>query len=118
MDKISLKENRDFLRMYRHGRYYVGKYIVVYVAANKLSMLRIGITVSKKVGKAVTRNRVRRLIRECFNQYMGCLNSNYDFVIVARHNDVIPDYHSIKKELRFLLKKLGVLDVDKWAEQK
>ena len=107
---ISLKKNEDFLRLYKKGSFYVGKYIILYIKKNDLSTNRIGITVSKKVGKSVVRNRVRRLIRENYRFFELFLLNSYDFVFVARKSLGIPNFSVIKKEMKYLVKKLNVLD--------
>ena len=60
---ITLKDNRDFSRLYRRGKSFVGPVLVTYVLKNKSDNLRFGITTGKKIGKAVRRTRSRRVIR-------------------------------------------------------
>ena len=60
---VSIKSNREFVRVYKKGKFFAGKYIVLYVLQNGLKINRIGITASKKIGKSVKRNRIKRLIR-------------------------------------------------------
>ena len=60
-----IRKNIEFLNVYRHGKSYANKYLVMYVLSNKLDENRFGITVSKKVGNSVVRHRITRLIREC-----------------------------------------------------
>ena len=80
----SLKSNRDFQNVYKNGRSFANKYLVMYIVKNDLDTLRLGISVSKKVGNSVVRHRVTRLIRESFrlNEYM--FNSGLDIVVIAR----------------------------------
>jgi ribonuclease P protein component len=61
-----MKYNRDFKRLYSRGKSIAAGYLVLYYQKNKLEKNVLGITVTKKLGKAVVRNRVRRLIRECY----------------------------------------------------
>jgi len=113
MGKITtIKNNREFQNIYRRGKYAVSKALTVYMLPNNLQINRVGITASKNYGKSVKRNRIRRLIRESYRAIHENLKTGYDFVIVARkreENDK-PDFHKIYKELRYLLKKLDVLD--------
>ena len=111
---VSLTENKQFLRLYKKGKYYVGKFIVLYVSQNKMNINRIGITVSKKIGKSVKRNKVRRLIRENYRLYEGYIKSGFDCVFVARESDRLPDFWEIRKEMKFLLRKLEIFDQEKW----
>ena len=80
----TLKENRDFRRLYQRGKSYVSPVVVTYVLKNRSRAVRIGITTSKKTGKAVKRNRSRRVIREAFRALYPSVKPGYDFVFVAR----------------------------------
>lgn len=111
---VPIKENRLFLRIYKKGKYYVGKFMVLYISQNRLEVNRIGITVSKKIGKSVKRNRVKRLIRENYRLYEGYVKPGYDCVFVARENSKLPDFREIRKEMKYLMKKLDIFDQEKW----
>ena len=81
----TLKQNTDFRRMYYCGCCKAGRDLIVYAARGKRSETRIGITVSKKVGNAVVRNRVRRIILAAYRQLEKEEDfKGYRFVIVAR----------------------------------
>jgi ribonuclease P protein component len=110
---VSLKKKEDFLGLYSKGVFYVGKFMVIYVLSNKFQHHRLGIVVSKKVGNSVKRNKVRRLMKEVFNGYVENLKQWNDFIIVSRKNDVLPNYNQIKKEMKYLLKKLETLIMGK-----
>ena len=62
----SLKKNKDFQYIYRKGKSYANKYLVMYVLENGTSQNRLGISVSKKVGNSIVRHRLTRLIRESY----------------------------------------------------
>ena len=83
-DTITLKENREFRRAYSRGRSYVSPDLVTYIVKNNTNNLRIGITTGKKIGKAVERNRSRRIIRAAYSQLKDSLRPGYDIVFVAR----------------------------------
>lgn len=115
MGKIyKIKNNRDFQRIYRKGQFAVSKSLAVYVQPNSLEKNRIGITASKKYGKSVKRNRIRRLIRESWHLLQDKLVTGYDFVIVARkqENPKNPMLRQVHKEMLYLMKKLNVLNRD------
>lgn len=109
---ISIKKNREFQNIYRKGRYSVSKAFAVYMIPNSYKINRIGITASKKYGNSVKRNRIRRLIRESYRKIHTKLKKGYDFVIVVRKTELndVPDYNKVYKEMRYLFKKLNVLD--------
>ena len=62
----SLKKYGDFQRVYKKGRSYANKYLIMYVLKQDVQENRIGISVSKKVGNSVVRHRITRLIRESY----------------------------------------------------
>lgn len=111
---IPIKKNTEFVRIYKRGKFFVGKFLVLYAYKNYSKVNRLGITASKKFGKSVQRNRIRRLIKENYRLFEQFLKTGYDLVFVARNSAEIPDYTSVKKEMKFLLKKLSILDQEKW----
>lgn len=79
-----LKKSWEFQRAYTKGRKYWDNYFVIYVCRTQLLQTRLGITVSKKVGKSVQRNRMKRLIREAFRELQPRLLPQNDIVVVGR----------------------------------
>ncbi|HEX9058863.1 MAG TPA: ribonuclease P protein component [Clostridia bacterium] len=114
---FSLKKNSEFARMYKRGKFFAGKFLVIYVLNNNMNINRLGITVSKKNGKSVRRNRIRRLIRENYRLYESYIKKGNDIIFVARAQELIPDFLEVKKEMRFLFKKIGIFDLEKWQCQ-
>ncbi len=111
---VTLKMNYEFSKVFKKGTFYVGRHITVYALPNKIEVNRIGISVSKKAGKAVIRNRKKRLIRECYRHYEEFVKSGYDLVIAARSDETVPKYAALLKEFKYLIKKLGVFDQEKY----
>lgn len=80
----SLKKNKDFQVVYRNGKSYANKYLVMYVMENGLERNRIGISASKKVGNSVVRHHLARLIRENYRLLEENFQCGYDIIIVVR----------------------------------
>jgi len=109
MKKISsLKSNFRFRAVYDGGRSAAGKYFVLFVLENSLKLNRLGITVTKKIGIAVVRNRARRIIKESFRLNEPVFVPGLDIVILARPAIVGANIHSVMPELLRLAKKLRV----------
>ena len=81
---VSMTENREFRRTYGKGKSQVDRLLVTYLLKNRLPYNRIGLTATKKVGKACKRNRARRVIREAYRILEPELQQGYDIVFVAR----------------------------------
>ncbi len=81
---VMLKTYRDFKRVYDRKLSFSNKYFVIYVKANSYDRPRFGYSISKKVGKAVVRNYLRRILKEiCRTNQVGFI-SGYDYVIIVR----------------------------------
>ena len=106
---VTLKENKDFRRLYSRGRSFASAVLVTYVMKNRTRNVRIGITTSKKIGKAVMRNRSRRIIREAYYQLADEIKPGYDLVFVARGKTPFVKSTDILRAMRKELKEAGVL---------
>ena len=105
-----LNKNRDFVRIYARGKSYVHPHLVLYVARNRLGRPRVGLTATKKVGGAVTRNRVRRRLREIYRLHQGELRTGYDIVVVARVKAAFANYHQLERHFLSAADRLGLRD--------
>lgn len=106
----AMKLNKDFKRLYYRGKSFAGKYIVVYTARNGRKVNRLGLTCGKVIGKAVQRNRAKRLMRESYRLTEDNIKIGNDFVIVARSRLIYAKCPAIKKELEYAIKKLGLFE--------
>ncbi len=98
----SLKKNRDFQKVYRNGKSYANRLLIMYVIKNGSMSNRLGISVSKKVGNSVVRHHVTRLIRESYRLQEDRFNSGLDIVVVARANAKEASYWEIESALMHL----------------
>ena len=95
----SLKKNKDFQYIYRKGKSYANKYLVMYVLENGTSQNRLGISVSKKVGNSIVRHRLTRLIRESYRLQEDMFSSGRDIVVIARGAAKGKNYRDIESAL-------------------
>lgn len=99
----SLKKNKDFQLVYKKGKSYANKHLVMYLLENNTQENRIGISVSKKVGNSIVRHRLTRLIRESYRLNEEKFQSGFDIVVVIR----IAAKDKIFKEIESSLLHLG-----------
>ena len=109
-----LSRSAEFDRVYREGRSHAGRHLVLYSfprEADDDATPRLGLSVGRKVGGAVERNKVKRLLREAFWQSEGRLPAGHDFVVVARSDAAEfaerEGLTGVKAELDELLEKAG-----------
>ena len=98
----SLKKNSDFQKVYRQGKSYANRYLVMYVLENHTEGNRLGISVSKKVGNSVIRHHLTRLIRESYRLHEDMFNNGLDIVVIARSTARDISYHETESALLHL----------------
>jgi ribonuclease P protein component len=106
-----LKKSWEFQRAYKKGKKYWDTYFVIYVYHTQISQPRLGITVSKKVGNSVQRNRVKRLIREAFRTLKLELPPQYDIVVVGRKAAYGLSGQQAKESLHKLFRRASILTI-------
>jgi len=104
-----LKRGWQFGKVYKEGYKYFDDLFVLYILSNNTPEVRIGLTVTKKIGKSVQRNRVKRVIREVFRLSKGILPGN-DIVVVARKPAVNLKYSQVQNSLNQLLRRARILE--------
>ena len=104
----SLKLNHIFRRLYATSGHGNG-YLVLYARKNRSATNRVGITVGKKLGHAVIRNRVRRRLREVYRINEDAFTSGWDIVVVARGRCIDADFGKLQAAYLSLAKKAGLL---------
>ena len=104
----SLKLNHVFRRLY-HTSGFADGFLVLYARKNRTAGNRVGITVSKKLGKAHVRNRTRRRLREVYRLNEEKFSSGWDIVVVARTKAVDADFSQLVRSCLTLANKAGIL---------
>lgn len=107
----ALKLNHIFRRLYSTTGYANG-YLVLYARRNRTQNNRVGITVGKKLGHAVVRNRVRRRLREVYRLNEGRFLPGWDIVVVARSRCIKADFGKLTQAYLSLAEKAGILRED------
>ena len=107
----SLKRNHIFRRLYS-SKGVANAYVVLYACRNRLGRNEVGITVSKKLGGAVIRNRTRRRLREVYRLHEHLFTPGWDIVVVARSRAIGADFEKLTNAYLSLAQQLGLLRED------
>ena len=110
----NLQNSGDFQHVYKNGKRYDGVFITVFVLENDAMSHRLGVTASRKaLGKAVQRNRAKRLLRETFRSNepsLSALTKNYDWVLNAKPTVLSQKMNAPRQELEGIIEKVGRLE--------
>ncbi|MFZ5907497.1 MAG: ribonuclease P protein component [Nitrospirota bacterium] len=102
----SLARRRDFESVFREGASLSSKYLVIYARLNGLEFNRIGLAVGKKIGISVTRNRIRRLLREALRKVISDIPVHFDFVLIATRHTADGTFDDFVHILRRFVKRI------------
>jgi len=98
-----LRKRLEFLSLSRGGKKIHSPHFLIITQPNERGEARLGLTVSSKVGNAVLRNRVKRLLRECFRKYRHQIAPNQDVLIIARNSAATLSWFEVEREVRDIL---------------
>ena len=107
-----LRSTEDFRRVRRSGRSWAHPLLVLFVAPGTEPATRVGISVSKRVGGAVVRNRVKRRIREIMREQLSSLRPGWDLMIVARQGSATATYAELSEAMTRLLGKAALAETN------
>ena len=99
-----VKREKDFKAIFKDGTSFANRKVVVYQLENQQNHFRVGLSVSKKLGNAVTRNQIKRRIRHILQSVKGSLVEHVDFVVIARKGVETLEYAEMEKNLLHVLK--------------
>lgn len=99
-----VKREKDFKAIFTDGTSFANRKFVVYQLENQQNRFRVGLSVSKKLGNAVTRNQIKRRIRHILQSVKGSLVEHVDFVVIARKGVETLEYAEMEKNLFHVLK--------------
>ena len=107
----SLRKNYEFKQVYANGKSRAAKYAIVFYRKNNRDICRLGVVVSKKVGKSVVRHRLKRLCKEAYRRIkeQGKMENGYDIVIVVRKGAAALQFDEVLHEMMDLFKKGKIL---------
>ncbi len=103
----SLKNRDDFKHVYEKGITRLDKFLVIRAVENNLDISRFGFSINKKLGNAVIRNRIKRLLKE--STRLLKIKSGFDIIYIARTESTRADFHQIRSSVKNILGRLGLL---------
>ncbi|WP_152657454.1 ribonuclease P protein component [Oceanobacillus sp. CFH 90083] len=104
--QFRIKKNEEFQATFKNGNSFANRQLVIYYRKKEgQKHFRIGLSVGKKIGNAVVRNRIKRLLRASFQALEQDIKPCYDIVIIARNQTKTMDYEMMKRSLSHLLYK-------------
>ncbi len=102
--QMRLRSNKEFNLVYRRGKKSWNRNYTIIVKRNGTENTRVGFSISKKVGNAVTRNRIKRRLREIVRNHKDILTKGYDVVVIPKVNTNEMDYAQLEKSLLHVIR--------------
>ena len=109
-----VKDKQEFVLTVKKGKTLKETPYIVHFIKNELSVCRVGISVSKRIGNAVTRNRIKRQTRAMCDSLIDYSSHTFDIIIVVKPDFLNSDFNSNKEKLNILLSKIGIT---KWKKE-
>ena len=104
-----LKKRYQFNYVYKNGTHFSSSALVLYVTSSRTKDIKVGFAVTKKIGKAVVRNTVRRRLREIVQKHLPKLKQNYNIILVAKDNVSDFSFEELEKQFFNLITKAELL---------
>jgi ribonuclease P protein component len=106
----------EYRAMYDHGEKIHSENFVLFYSPNEIGHPRLGITVSRKIGCAIVRNRAKRLFREIFRRSLNDIPENLDFVVNAKSGCALIGYQDLRDEFMGAARKAGCTEFSKGSK--
>ena len=105
-----LKKNYEFKDVLNRGKYYSGKYVIMYIKKNRKNINLLGIAISSKLGKAVKRNYLKRIIRENYRKIENSIKTGYSMVFLWKKNQEIDqaNYKDVEKDIKKIFEQAEI----------
>lgn len=111
MSKIeTLKSNMEFNRVYSKGKNFWNRNLILYVRKSDSKNTRVGYSITKKVGNAVVRNKVRRRLKEIHRLYTNNIKVGYELIIIPKKNVVDISYKELESAVLHIFKLAGMIE--------
>ena len=111
---IMIKKRYEFKKLFSKGKFFYSQFINMYIIKNNNFYNKLAIAVSKKQGKAVYRNRFKRLIKENYREIEEYLNCGYNILFIINKNKISEykeiNFYNIKKDMKKLFRNSGILN--------
>ena len=104
-----LVSNKEFRKVFNNGKSVANRFFVIYCMPKKQEVTRVGFSVGKKVGNAVSRNRTKRILREICRLNKHRIKNGYDCIIIARPRSAGEGFHSMETSLLTLAGKANII---------
>ncbi len=105
MNKVySLRKNEDFKKIYKSGKNYWNRNLILYVRKNSLNYNRVGYSITKKIGNSVVRNKVRRRMKEIYRLNLLNIEQGYDFIFIPKRNVTDISYKELESAMLHIIK--------------
>ncbi len=107
--RFRLRRAADFQRLQREGRSWSHPLLILVARRNGLNLTRVGVTATRKIGKAVRRNRAKRLLREAARHLHPHLEPGWDLLLIARPEILQVKEPQVREALAFLVREAGLM---------
>lgn len=105
-----LKKNKHFNYIYKNGTSLKLGVLTLVYTKTKFKPFKVGFSVNNKIGNAVVRNKVKRRLRESFNQLSNLVDRRYNYIFIAKDGITEKDFFEIKNNMLNIVKKAGLLN--------